>query len=197
MTTVFAVLLRAAPWPAIAGISGASLVSGVGSLFLPRPGLGPVVLTVALALLAAAGAFTLDEAAVEVVDVTPLGRPRYTAVRAVTLILPGGAGLAVVLAAAGQDAGWPVGLIGLAAAGNVLLGFALASVGRRHVGQPGPATASAIVLVLVTLSLFRPFTRYVAAAGDGEPAAVVSWAVVAGVSAAVVVAAARADRPAR
>jgi hypothetical protein len=188
---VIAVLFRAAPWPAMSGITCTSLLAGVGALLLPRPGLGPIVLTIALTLLAAASAFALDEAAAEIVDVTSLGRPRWTAARALTLIIPCGAGLAVVLAAAGRDGGWPVGGIGVAVVGNVLLGFALASVARRHVGQPGPAVASAIVLVLVSLSLLHSVTRYVATGGSS---AVVSWAVVAAVSAVVVAIAARADR---
>jgi hypothetical protein len=191
---VIAVLLRAAPWPAIAGITCASIVTGVGTLLLPQTRLGPFVLTIAFGLLAAASAFALDEPAAEIVDVTPLGRPRRTAARAVTLIVPCGAGLVVVLIAAGQDAGWPVGRLGVAVVGNVLLGFAAAAVARRYAGQPGPVVASAITLVLVTLSLVRPLAAYVANAGGADASAVSSWAVVAGASVVVVLWAARDDR---
>lgn len=187
------VLLRAAPCPAIAGIAGASLLAGVGALLLPGPGLGPFILTVALALLAAASAFALDEAAAEIVDVTPLGRPRWTAARAVALAVPCGAGLILVLTAAGRDDGWPIGGIGLAVVGNVLLGFAVASVVRRRVGEPGPAVASAVALVLVTVSLVRTLGRHIAIA-NGDSSAALWWAVVASVSAVVVVVAVRTNR---
>ena len=89
---MIAVLLRAAPWPAITGITSASVVTGVGALLLPQTQLGPFVLTIAFGLLAAASAFALDEPAAEIVDVTPLGRPRCTAARAVTLIVPAAPG---------------------------------------------------------------------------------------------------------
>jgi hypothetical protein len=78
--------------------------------------------------------------------------------------------------------------------GNVLLGFAAAAVARRYAGQPGPVVASAITLVLVTLSLVRPLPAYVATAGGADAAAVSSWAVVAGASVVVVLWAARDDR---
>ena len=64
-------VLRAGAWPAVAGISGvAVVVGGCGAAF---PAAAPVLLPVCFALLAAAAAFTLDEPASLVVDVTPTG----------------------------------------------------------------------------------------------------------------------------
>ena len=91
-------VLRAGAWPAVAGVSGvAVVVGGCGAAF---PAAATVLLPICFALLAAAAAFTLDEPASLVVDVTPTGPVRRTGIRAVALLAPLAAGALVMLAAA-------------------------------------------------------------------------------------------------
>ena len=86
-------VLRAGAWTAVAGLSGvAVVVGGCGAAF---PAAATMLLPVCFALLAAAAAFTLDEPASAVVDVTPTGPARRTTIRAVALLAPLAAGVAV------------------------------------------------------------------------------------------------------
>ena len=99
-------VLRAGAWPAVAGLSGAAVVvGGCGAAF---PAAATVLLPICFTLLAAAAAFTLDEPASLVVDVTPTGPVRRTQIRAVALLAPLAAGALVLLAAAlrGQALPW-------------------------------------------------------------------------------------------
>ena len=129
-------VLRAGAWPAVAGISGvAVVVGGCGAAF---PAAAPVLLPVCFALLAAAAAFTLDEPASLVVDVTPTGPVRRTQIRAVALLAPLAAGALVLLAAALRGQALPWSAAGLALAGNVLLGFAVACVAPDPDRGTGP-----------------------------------------------------------
>ena len=67
-------VLRAGAWPAVAGVSGvAAVVGGCGAAF---PAAATMLFPICFALLAAAAAFTLDEPASLVVDVTPTGPGR-------------------------------------------------------------------------------------------------------------------------
>jgi hypothetical protein len=67
-------VLRAGAWPAVVGTSGvAVVVGGCGAAF---PAAASVLLPICFALVAAAAAFTLDEPASLVVDVTPTGPVR-------------------------------------------------------------------------------------------------------------------------
>jgi hypothetical protein len=64
-------VLRAGAWPAVAGVCGVAVVlGGCGAAFPPT---AAMLFPVCFALLAAAAAFTLDEPASLVVDVTPTG----------------------------------------------------------------------------------------------------------------------------
>ena len=144
-------VLRAGAWPAVAGVSGAAVVvGGCGAAF---PAAATVLLPICFTLLAAAAAFTLDEPASLVVDVTPTGPVRRTAIRAVALLAPLAAGALVLLAAALRGQALPWAAAGLALAGNVLLGFAVACVVRTRTGEPGPVAGTAVVLVLMAPSL--------------------------------------------
>jgi hypothetical protein len=49
--------------------------------------------------------------------------------------------------------------IGLALAGNVLLGFAIACVIRRRIGEPGAWAASTVADILIAPSVFPPAAR--------------------------------------
>jgi hypothetical protein len=172
-------VLRAGAWPAVAGLSGvAVVVGGCGAAF---PAAATALLPICFALLAAAAAFTLDEPASLVVDVTPTGPVRRTQLRAVALLAPLAAGALVLLAAAlrGQELPWAA--VGLALAGNILLGFAVACVVRTRTGEPGPVTGTVVVLVLMAPALVPPVARWVRtfpAAGGPSPDTL-WWAVLA------------------
>jgi len=152
-------VLRAGAWPAVAGISGAAVVvGGFGAAF---PAAATVLLPVCFTLLAAAAAFTLDEPASLVVDVTPTGPVRRTQIRAVALLAPLAAGALVLLATAARGLALPWGAAGLALAGNVLLGFAAACVARTRTGEPGAVVGTAVVLVLMAPALEPHVARWV------------------------------------
>jgi hypothetical protein len=152
-------VLRAGAWPAVAGLSGvAVVVGGCGAAF---PAAATVLLPICFVLLAAAAAFTLDEPASLVVDVTPTGPVRRTTIRAVALLAPLAAGALVMLAAAMHGLALPWAAASLALAGNVLLGFTAACVVRTRTGEPGPAVGAAVVLVLMTPIFVPPVARWV------------------------------------
>ena len=180
-------VLRAGAWPAVAGVSGvAVVVGGCGAAF---PAAATVLFPVCFALLAAAAAFTLDEPASLVVDVTPTGPVRRTRIRAVALLAPLAAGALVLLAAALRGQALPWASAGLALAGNVLLGFAVACVARTRTGEPGPVAGTAVVLVLTAPSLVPHVARWVRtfpAPGAGGPSSDTVWWIVLAVCAAAI-----------
>ena len=169
-------VLRAGAWPAVAGLSGvAAVAGGRGAAF---PAAATALLPICFALLAAAAAFTLDEPASAVVDVTPTGPARRTTIRAVALLAPLAVGALVLLAAAGRGLALPWASAGLALAGNVLLGFAAACVARTRTGEPGATAGGAAVLVLMTPSLVPQVARWVRtfpAPGAGGPSPNPLW----------------------
>jgi len=170
------VVLRAGAWPEVAGISGvAAVVGGCGAAF---PAAAAMLFPVCFALLAAAAAFTLDEPASLVVDVTPTGPARRTQIRAVALLAPLAAGALVLLATAARGLALPWGAAGLALLGNVLLGFAAACVARTRTGEPGAVAGTAVVLVLMAPALEPHVARWVRtfpAPGAGGPSSDTVW----------------------
>ena len=89
-------VLRAGAWPTVAGLSGvAVVVGGCGAAF---PAAATLLLPLCFVLLAAAAAFTLDEPASLVADVTPTGPVRRTQLRAAALLAPLAAGALVLVA---------------------------------------------------------------------------------------------------
>jgi hypothetical protein len=182
-------VLRAGAWPAVAGLSGvAAVVGGCGAAF---PAAATMLLPVCFALLAAAAAFTLDEPASAVVDVTPTGPVRRTRIRAVALLAPLAVGALVLLAAALRGLALPWSAAGLALAGNVLLGFAAACVARTRTGEPGAAAGAAVVLVLMAPSLVPQVARWVRTfpvpGADEPPSDPVWWIVLAGCAVAIAI----------
>ena len=173
-------VLRAGAWPAVVGVTGvAVVVGGCGAAF---PAAATMLLPVCFALLAAAAAFTLDEPASLVVDVTPTTAARRTTIRAVALLAPLAAGALVLLAAALRGLTLPWAAVSLALAGNVLLGFAAACVARTRTGEPGAAAGAAVVLVLMAPGLVPRVARWVRtfpAPGAGGPSDHVWWTVLA------------------
>ena len=145
------------------GVSGAAVV--VGGRGIAFPAAATVLFPIAFTLLAAAAAIVLDEPASRVVDVTPTGPVRRTTIRAV-------ASLALPWAAAG-----------IALAGDVLLGFAAECVVRTRTGEPGAATGTAVVPILMAPSLLPPMARRVstfpAPGATGQSSDPVCWTVLA------------------
>ncbi len=182
-------VLRAGAWPAVVGVTGvAVVVGGCGAAF---PAAATMLFPICFALLAAAAAFTLDEPASLVVDVTPTGPVRRTTIRALALLAPLAAGSVVMLAAALRGLALPWTGAGLALAGNVLLGFAVACVLRTRTGEPGAVAGTAVVLVLMTPSLVPHVARWVrtfpAPGPDGPSSDPVWWTVLAVCVAAIAV----------
>ena len=174
-------VLRAGAWQAVAGVTGvAAVLGGCAAAF---PAAATMLLPICFALLAAAAAFTLDEPASLVVDVTPTGPVRRTTIRAVALLVPLAAGAAVMLAAAMHGLALPWASAGLALAGNVLLGFAVACVIRTRTGEPGATAGAAVVLMLMAPSLVPQVARWVrtfpAAGADGPSSDHLWWIVLA------------------
>src|SRR5690349_5456022 len=112
-------MLRAGAWPAVTGLSGAAVAMGGFGVALPVS--AAAMFPLAFTLLAAAAAFVLDEPAGVVVDVTPTGPARRTAIRALALLAPLAAGGVLILAGALRGLALPWAATGLALAGNVVL----------------------------------------------------------------------------
>jgi hypothetical protein len=144
-------MLRAGTWRSVAGLTTVALLVGVCGAEIPAA--ASTLLPICFALLAAAAAFTLDEPASAVVDVTPTGPIGRTGIRAIALVIPLTAGsLALLLPAArGQALPWTATC--LAHVGHVLLGFSAACVARTQTGQPGATTAAVVALALILPSL--------------------------------------------
>jgi hypothetical protein len=188
--------LRAGAWPAVTGVTGVAVV--VGGAGIAFPVAAALLFPVCFALLAAAAAFTLDEPASAVVDVTPTGPGRRAAVRALALTVPAGAGTVLVLAGALRGVALPWPSVGVALAGSVLLGFALACVARRRRGEPGAAAASAAAFVLIAPGLLPRVARLVHTFPSTTPEGWSSdacWALLGGVCLAAIAAVLTERRP--
>ena len=168
--------LRAGAWPTVAGLSGVAVVVGLCAAAFSAA--ATMLFPACFALLAAAAAFTLDEPASLVVDVTPTTPARRIRIRATALLAPLTAGALVMLTAAMRGLALPWAATGLALAGNVLLGFAAACVARTRSGEPGMAAGTAVLLVLVVPSLLPQVARWVRtfpAPGAGGPSSDPVW----------------------
>ena len=171
-------VLRAGAWPEVVGVTGvAVVVGGCGAAF---PAAATMLLPICFALLAAAAAFVLDERASLVVDVTPTGPVRRTAIRSLALLAPLAAGAVLMVAGALRGLALPWAATGLALVGNVVLGFAAACVARTRTGEPGAAASAAVVLILMAPTLLPPVARRVStfpASGGGLSSNTVWWTV--------------------
>lgn len=168
-------MLRAGAWPAVVGISGVAVV--VGGCGVAFPAAATVLFPIAFTLLAAAAAFVVDEPASQVVDVTPTGPVRRAGIRALALLAPLAAGAVLMLAGALRGLALPWAATGLALAGNVALGFAVACVARTRIGEPGAPASAAVVLILMAPSLLPPVARRVSTfpAPNGGPSSNTVW----------------------
>lgn len=192
-------MLRAGAWPAVLGISGVALVAGGCGVAFPAT--STVMFTIAFTLLATAAAFVLDEPASQVVDVTPTGPVRRTAIRALALLVPLAAGAVLVLAGAQRGLALPWAATGLALCGNVTLGFAVACVARTRTGEPGPPVSAAVAMVLMAPSLLpwvaRRVSTFPTSGGGGLSSDTVWWTVLAVGAVAVAVSVNGRDLPRR
>ena len=171
-------MLRAGAWPAVTGVSGAAVV--VGGCGVAFPAAAIVLFPIAFTLLAAAAAFALDELASLVVDVTPTGPVRRTAIRSLALLAPLAAGAVLMLAGALRGLALPWAATGLALAGNVALGFAAACVARTRTGEPGATASATVVLILMAPTLLPQVARRVStfpASSGGLSSNTVWWTV--------------------
>jgi hypothetical protein len=152
-------MLRAGAWRAVTGVSATAVVlGGCGVAF---PATATALFPLAFVLLAAAAAFVLDEPASLVVDVTPTGPVRRTGIRALALLAPLAAGAVLMLAGAQRGLALPWAATGLALAGNVILGFAVACVARTRTGEPGAPASATVVLILMAPTLLPTVARRV------------------------------------
>jgi hypothetical protein len=164
-----AVLLRAAGWPAIIGLTlCAALVGGAALTFAGRIGTSAPLLDVAVALLAAAGGFALEEPAAAVVDLTPTRSARLTAARAAALLPPVLTGCALALFAT-HSSGLPTLDLGVTLLGSSILGFTLADVARQRIDEPGAVVAVAVVLLVVVTPMIGAVARHVHTVPTTDP----------------------------
>jgi hypothetical protein len=131
--------------------------------------------------LAAAAAFTLDEPASQVVDVTPTGPLRRTGIRALALLAPVAAGTVLILAGAQRGLALPWAATALALGGNVVLGFTVACLARTRTGEPGAAAAVALILMAPSLvpAVARRVSTLPTSGGAGLSSNTVWWTVLA------------------
>lgn len=161
-----AVLIRAAGWPAIIGLTlCAALVGGCALTFA-----GAVGTSAALALLAAAGGFALEEPAAAVVDLTPTRSVQLTAARAVALLPPLLTGCALALFAT-RSSGLPALDLSVTLLGSSILGFTLADVARQRVDEPGAVVAVAVILLVVVTPMIGAVARHVHTVPTTDPGA--------------------------
>jgi hypothetical protein len=181
-------MLRAGAWPAVVGVSGAAVV--VGGCGVAFAATATALFPIAFTLLAAAAAFVLDESASLVVDVTPTGPVRRTAIRSLALLAPLAAGVVLMLAGALRGLALPWAATGLALAGHLVLGFAVTCVARTRTGEPGALASATVVLILLAPTLLPPVARRVSTfptSGGGLSSNTVWWTVLAVCVAAVAV----------
>ena len=150
-----AVVLRAVGWPTLCGVTAAAAAVGACGAYssaLRQPGL-------ARHRFRAAGCGS----GVHAGRAGHLSGRRHpdqpgaqTAIRSLALLVPLCAGLGLVLGYALRAGSLSWAAIGLALAGNVLLGFAIACVIRRRTGEPGAWAASTAAFILIAPSVFLP-----------------------------------------
>ena len=149
------------PWRPVATLTGAGLLL----LAVPATWTTSVVagtaLVLGVAVLAAATAYVLDEAAAEVVDATPTSLRRRSLSRLLVagVILAAGS-LGVVVLALRSDENARLGVL-VWLVGCVLAAVATAATLRRHVAEPGDAVGGGLLAVVIVLALLNPLARWV------------------------------------
>jgi fluoride ion exporter CrcB/FEX len=166
----------------IAALSVLSLVAVWPDSAFSRVGIG-----LALACLAAAASFILDEPAAAAVDTVPLTLRTRTIVRLAGLVLPASIGAVGLLVIGERLNSTPYGDLPysgllLLLAGCLLLGVATASFAHRFIPAPGDLVSGIVAGFLATLIVYNPVSRWVdvfpLSPQDQWPRAVVLWAVI-------------------
>ena len=151
--------LQAVPWGSVlVGSAAGTLLLLVVAGATPA---GTALLPLAVALLAGAAAFVLDEPAAAAVDATPTSLRARTAGRAPVALVPLGCGALALTVAGQRSAAVSIGGTVLVLAGCLLAGVAVSSGLRRRVAAPGETAAAVVGLTLIAATLFEPLSRWV------------------------------------
>lgn len=153
--------LRGVPWPPLLSTTAAGAALLGLAATSPRGWLGLHLLGVAVALVAAAAAFALDEPAAEVVDATPYSLQRRNLTRTAVVALP--VGLSTVLLGLTWLGRSPATFwrLGLQLVGVVVVGLAVTAAARRGRPTPGDLVGSVVALAVVGLTVYDPLARWV------------------------------------
>jgi fluoride ion exporter CrcB/FEX len=180
-------LLGALPWRPVATASIAALSMLSVVTVWPDSAFSRVGIGLALASLAAAASFILDEPAAAAVDSVPVTLRARTMVRLVGLTLPASIGAAGLLAIgerleSAPSGGPPYGGLLLLMGGCLLLGVAAAALTRRFIPAPGDLVSGIVAGLLATLIVYNPVSRWVdvfpLSPQDRWPRAVILWTVI-------------------
>lgn len=153
---MLSLVARATPWRALTALAtGATALGALAPLLGGGPGL--VCLFLVLVVLGCAGGLVLDDAAAAVVDACPVGRPAQRLQRAVVASPLVAIGLGASLAWWWREGATRMLLLQLA--GCLLLGYALAALGRLRVDEPGDAVASGLGIALLGAIAFPPMAQ--------------------------------------
>jgi hypothetical protein len=192
------VTVRAVSWPAV--LAGSALTVLLTLLSLAVPSSFPAASWVALAGVAGAAAFVLDDGAAAVVDATPYPLRRRTVARSTATVLPLAVWTGCVLLLDARYPETPSWLALLAGAASMAAGVAAAAVARRAGwAEPGELVSLSLGGLLIGAALLPPAIREVTPY-DPRPAAATWWTVLAGLAAVTLTAAVRdpvAPRPRR
>lgn len=175
------------PWRPVAGVTAAGTgLLAVAAIWVTSP-ISGTALTVGVAVLAAATAYVLDEAATEAVAATPTSlrvRSRVRLAAAVLVLAIGAVALAAV--ALRSDTNARLGTM-LWLTGCALVAVATSATLRRRVAEPGEVVAGGIIALVLALAIAHPLDRWVDLfpidAGQRWGGSLVVWGTVATVAA--------------
>ncbi|WP_256792954.1 hypothetical protein [Terrabacter sp. Ter38] len=149
------------PWRPVAALTVAGLLLvGVAATWTTSAVAG-TTLVVGVAVLAAATAYVLDEAAAEAVGGTPTSLRQRSGARLLVaggVLVVGTLGVGVLTVRSGVSARFGVMLW---LTGCVLVAVASAATLRRHFAEPGDAVGGALLTVVIALAVVNPLSRWV------------------------------------
>jgi hypothetical protein len=175
------VIVRAVAWPGV--LAGSALTVVLTMLSLAVPAAFPTGTWVALAGVAGAAGFILDDAAAAAADATPRTVQRRTFARIPAILLPLAVWSGCLLLLEARYAETPALLALLAGVVSAIAGVAAATVARRAGwAEPGEPVSLGLGGLLIGAALVHPAIRDVTPY-DPRPAAAAWWALLAGVAA--------------
>ena len=190
--------MRAVSWPGV--LAGSALIVLLTLLSLAVPSSFPVAAWMALAGVAGAAAFVLDDGSAAVVDATPRTLRRRTVARVPAAVLPMAVWSGCVFLVDRRYAELPAWLALLAGAASVTAGVAASTVVRRAGwAEPGELVSLGVGGLLISAALLPPAIREVTPY-DPRPAAAAWWTLLGGLAAVTLAAVTRdplAPRPCR